>query len=132
MIPEASVIIPTYLDWHVLQKCLDCLAQQSTPLDRFEVIVANNNSLPEVPSSLRLPSNARVIHVPKPGSYAARNAALREACGDVFFFTDSDCQPDTHWIENGLTALKDLGPVDRIAGAVELFAKGKTWTAPSW
>ena len=129
MIPEASVIIPTYSDWHALQKCLDCLAQQSIALHRFEVIVANNNPLSEVPSTLQLPSNARVIHVPKPGSYAARNAALREACGDAFFFTDSDCQPDTHWIENGLTTLKGLAPIDRIAGAVELFAKGKTWTA---
>lgn len=130
MIPEASVIIPTYSDWHALQKCLDCLAQQSIALDRFEVIVANNNPLSEVPSTLQLPSNARVIHVPKPGSYAARNAALREACGDAIFFTDSDCQPDTHWIESGLTTLKGLGPIDRIAGVVELFPKGKTWTAP--
>ena len=130
MIPDASVIIPTFEEWQILQKCLDCLAQQSITSDRFEVIVANNNLSSEVPLTLRLPANARVIHVPKPGSYAARNAALREARGAALFFTDSDCQPDPHWIENGLTTLADLGPVDRIAGAVDLFPKGKTLTGP--
>jgi len=127
---EATVIIPTYDDWHVLQKCLDCLAQQSIAPDRFEVIVANNNPSPEVPPDLLFPPNARVIHAPKPGSYAARNVALRAARGEALFFTDSDCQPDRHWIENGLTVLAGLGPTDRIAGSVKLFPKGETWTAP--
>jgi glycosyltransferase involved in cell wall biosynthesis len=128
MIPEASVIIPTYDDWHGLQKCLDCLAAQSIGLDRFEVIVANNNDSPEVPAALRLPPNCRVIHVPKPGSYAARNAALREARGDMLFFTDSDCQPDKLWIENGMAALETIRPIDRIGGSIKLFPKGATWT----
>lgn len=127
---EATVIIPTYDDWHVLQKCLDCLSQQSIALERFEVIVANNNSSPEVPPALKIPANARVIHVQKPGSYAARNAALRTARGDALFFTDSDCQPDRRWIESGLNALAKLGPTDRISGSVKLFPKGKTWTSP--
>jgi glycosyltransferase involved in cell wall biosynthesis len=127
---EASVIIPTYDDWPVLQLCLDCLANQSVALDRFEVIVANNNASPDPPASLRLPPNAHLIHVPKPGSYAARNAALRLAKGDALFFTDSDCLPDRQWIESGLSALVDLAPIDRIAGAVELFPKGEAWTGP--
>jgi glycosyltransferase involved in cell wall biosynthesis len=130
MIPEASVIIPTYDDWPVLQKCLDCLAQQSVSPDRFEVIVANNNASAEVPAFLQLPPNARVIHVAKPGSYAARNAAMRVVQADVLFFTDSDCQPDRTWIENGLAALAKVRPIDRIAGEVELFPNGKTWTGP--
>lgn len=127
---EATVIIPTYDDWHVLQKCLDCLAQQSIAQDRFEVIVANNNPTPEVPSDLKFPANARVIHVPKPGSYAARNAALLEARGEALFFTDSDCQPLRNWIENGLAALAVVGPHDRLSGSIELFPKGKAWTGP--
>jgi hypothetical protein len=130
MMPEASVIIPTFEDWHVLPKCLDCLANQSIAQDRFEVIVANNNTSPEVPATLKLAPNMRVIHVPTPGSYAARNAALREARGHVLFFTDSDCQPDRQWIENGMAALARLRPIDRIAGEIELFPKGETWTTP--
>lgn len=128
MIPEASVIIPTYDDWPVLQTCLDCLARQSVPLDRFEVIIANNNASADVPANLQLPPNARVIHVPKPGSYAARNAAIAVALADALFFTDSDCLPDPMWIENGLAALAGLRPIDRIAGGIDLFPKGEAWT----
>lgn len=126
---QATVIIPTYEDWDVLQACLDCLAGQTAAPELFEVIVANNNPSAEVPASLRLPRNARVIHATIPGSYAARNAALKEARGDVLFFTDSDCLPDPRWVEAGLARIATLGPVGRIGGAVELLPKDGTWTA---
>lgn len=126
---QATVIIPTFEDWDGLQLCLDCLARQTADAAIFEVIVANNNAAPEIPASLRLPSNARVIHVPKPGSYAARNAAIAEALGSVLFFTDSDCLPDPRWIELGLERMSRLGPNDLVAGGVELFPAGKRWTA---
>lgn len=127
---QASVIIPTFEDWAGLQTCLDCLAAQTAAAETFEIIVANNNPSPEVPATLRLPPNARVIHAEKPGSYAARNVALRQAQGAVLFFTDSDCQPDRRWIEAGLEAIAPLGPHGRVAGAIELFPKGAHWTAP--
>lgn len=130
MTPEISVIIPTYEEWPILQLCLDCLAEQSLDQERFEVIVANNNSSPEVPDTLRMAPNVRVIHAPKPGSYAARNEAIRLARGDILFFTDSDCLPDRRWLEEGLARISQLGPYGRVAGAVQLFPKGKEWTAP--
>jgi glycosyltransferase involved in cell wall biosynthesis len=127
---QATVIIPTFEDWDRLNICLDCLVEQSADPALFEVIVANNNATPQVPAYVRLPSNTRVIHVPKPGSFAARNAAIHEARGDVLFFTDSDCQPDRRWIEAGLAAISHLGPHGRIAGMVEIFSKGEHWTGP--
>jgi GT2 family glycosyltransferase len=126
---QVSVIVPTYDDWVGLQACLDCLAGQTLPVDRYEVIVANNNALPEVPGTLRLPGNARVVHAPTPGSYAARNLALEVARGDFLFFTDSDCQPDRRWIEAGLDHLAVLGPTGRVGGRIQLFPNGPTWTA---
>jgi glycosyltransferase involved in cell wall biosynthesis len=90
----ASVVVPTYSDWEALQGCLDALAAQTAPASSFEVLVANNNRDPEPPPDLRLPANARLVHASDPGSYSARNAALREARGDVLFFTDSDCRPE--------------------------------------
>lgn len=125
--PEASVIIPTYRDWDRLQGALDSLARQTLPPERFEIIVANNNPDAAPPSTLRLPTNARVVHAPRPGSYAARNVALGTARGEVLFFTDSDCQPDTDWLRAGLAAIGPLGPHDRVAGAIELFARGRRW-----
>jgi glycosyltransferase involved in cell wall biosynthesis len=126
---QATVIIPTFEDWGRLQLCLDCLSRQTADPAIFEVIVANNNASAEVPPSLRLPSNARVVHASKPGSYAARNVAIREARGMVLFFTDSDCQPDTQWIEAGLADIVELGPECLVAGGIKLFPEGDRWTA---
>ncbi len=127
---HATVIIPTFENWDGLQLCLDCLAGQSADPSLFEIIVANNNASPDVPLSLRLPSNARVIHAAKPGSYAARNVALAEARGAVLFFTDSDCQPDRRWIDAGLEGISRLDLHGRIAGEVVLFPAAEHWTAP--
>ena len=126
---KASIIIPTYEDWPRLQMCLDALAAQTLPADQFEVLVANNNRTPEVPGDLRLPSNATVIWAEKPGSYAARNVAMRNAGGEVFFFTDSDCIPDREWVRLGVERLAALPKSDRIAGCVELFPAGPGWAA---
>lgn len=127
---QASVIIPTFQDWPGLQLCLDCLAAQTVAPDVFEVIVANNNPSADVPASLRLPANARIIHAATPGSYAARNLGLKAARAAVLFFTDSDCLPDPRWIEAGLERMRQLGPHGRIGGAVQLFPKGDDWSGP--
>jgi GT2 family glycosyltransferase len=126
---QATVIIPTFEDWDGLQLCLDCLDGQSADPGLFEVIVANNNRAPDIPPSLRLAPNVRVIHASKPGSYAARNAAIGVARGKVLFFTDSDCLPDLRWIEAGLSTISPLSPWDLVAGAIELFPEGKEWTS---
>ncbi|MEY2746164.1 MAG: hypothetical protein RL112_1206 [Planctomycetota bacterium] len=124
---EASVVVPTYKDWDALQRCLDALAAQTADAGRFEVLVANNNADPRPPAGLRLPANARVVHAPEPGSYAARNAALREARGDVVFFTDSDCSPEPEWIASGLARMSGAGELDRVAGRVQLHCAGPRW-----
>jgi GT2 family glycosyltransferase len=124
---KASVIIPTYQDWPRLQMCLDALAAQTLPADQFEVLVANNNRTPEVPDDLRLPPNATVIWAEQPGSYAARNAALGKAVGEVLFFTDSDCIPDRDWVRLGVKRMASLPEADRVAGCIELFPAGPDW-----
>jgi glycosyltransferase involved in cell wall biosynthesis len=125
---DVSVIVPTFRDWEGLQGCLDALAAQSFDAGRFEILVASNNPTAEVPASLRLPGNARLVWQPKPGSYAARNAALAEARGGVLFFTDSDCRPEPDWIAAGLRRLAADPSVSRIAGRVVITPAGERWT----
>ena len=114
-----SVIIPVYRDWQRLALCLEALERQSLPADRFEIIVANNEAEPR-PQPARWPANARMIHQPRPGSYAARNAAVAAASGRYLAFTDSDCQPAPHWLERGLALLQEHADV-RVTGPVEIF-----------
>ncbi len=124
--PRVSVIVPTYYDWARLQLCVVALQKQSFSKDAYEVIIVNNapNDMP--PPDFFLPKNFRFISEDKPGSYAARNAALKIAKGEIIAFTDSDCIPDPSWLEAAVERL-DKG-AERIAGKVELFFKAEKLT----
>jgi len=121
-----SIIIPTYNDWKRLAVCINALSNQTFLSDRFEIIVVNNNSHDTIPSYLILPANAKIIAERTPGSYAARNAGLRIAGGEIIGFTDSDCIPDKDWIKNAVEYLSKNKNCSRIAGKIEIFFKSKT------
>jgi glycosyltransferase involved in cell wall biosynthesis len=120
-IPRVSVIVPTYYDWVRLQRCVIALQNQSFSQDDFEVIIVNNASNDRPPSDFFLPENFCMLTEDKPGSYAARNAALKKSQGEIIAFTDSDCIPDPFWLETAVARL-DKG-AERIAGNIELFFK---------
>jgi GT2 family glycosyltransferase len=48
-----------------------------------------------------------VIHQEHAGAAAARNRGARQARGQVFLFTDADCEPAHDWIEQMLAPLAD-------------------------
>lgn len=124
---HASVIIPTYKDWHRLQKCLDSLAKQSYPAECFEIIVIDNDHNNPPASLPALPVNARIICESKPGSYAARNAGVRASSGSLLLFTDSDCIPDSKWVELMIEEFGGTEPCAKIvvAGGIQLFGRDK-------
>ncbi|HLF71954.1 MAG TPA: glycosyltransferase, partial [Dehalococcoidia bacterium] len=103
--PFVSVIVPVYNDAERLTTCLGALEAQTYASDRFEVIVIDNASdEPIAPLLARFP-HAKPAFEAKAGSYAARNAGLRLANGEIIAFTDADCQPDATWMDAGVAAL---------------------------
>lgn len=120
-LPYVSIIIPTYKDWARLQLCLKALCLQTYPSSSFEVIVVNNNADDLVPDDLICPASTTVINEIKPGSYAARNAGLAIAKGQIIGFTDSDCIPDINWIANAVNLICTQDCTDRVAGPVKIF-----------
>lgn len=129
--PLVSIIIPTYRDWERLALCLDALRNQTYPGSLIEVLVVNNDPATPSPVSLVLPTNARMIQEPIPGSYAARNRGLQEAKGDLIGFTDSDCIPEPDWVASAVSAAINQNDESvRITGPVRLFRKpGESWMA---
>lgn len=127
MTVKASVILPTYRDWPDAARCLEALRAQDADPSEFEVIVANNNPEEVVPDDLPLGPNMRLVWEPKPGSYAARNAALRAARAQVVFFTDADCRPAAHWVSRGLHLFSTLPECRRIAGRVAVEPASGDW-----
>jgi cellulose synthase/poly-beta-1,6-N-acetylglucosamine synthase-like glycosyltransferase len=127
--PQISIIIPTYHDWDRLRLCLESLARQTYPKDKIEVIVVNNDPsdpAPEMGFDLQL----TVISEHKPGSYAARNAGLKIARGEIIGFTDSDCIPMNDWIGNAIKAFELLPDSGRVTGPVDLYRiENSSWMA---
>ena len=106
--PAVSVIIPHYNDLHNLERCMKLLAAQTLPSDRFEIIVADNNSRCGIDEVRRVCGTvARVVPAPIQGAGPARNAAVAASRGSVLAFIDSDCRPTPTWLERGLAALSD-------------------------
>lgn len=103
--PRISVLIPVYRDWPRLRLCLEALARQTWPREDFEIIAINNDVAPP-PADFALPPGVRLLHEPRGHSYAARNAGLALARGEVLAFTDADCQPEPDWLAAGWAALQ--------------------------
>lgn len=124
-LPFVSIIVPAYNDAERLGVCLDALREQSYPADRFEIIVADNGSEPPLETLLRRDARVRFVREVAPGSYAARNAGVRESRGEVLAFTDSDCRPDRDWLRAGVNALGALPEGGLVGGRVELYVRDR-------
>ena len=119
--PFFSVVVPTFQRPEGLARCLEALAAQEFPRDRFEVVVVDDGSA-EPPRSVvarfaRM-LDVRLIEQRNSGPAAARNAGAAAARGDYLAFTDDDCRPDPHW----LRALDDVvarHPGCAVGGRVE-------------
>lgn len=122
---KVSVIIPTYKDSVRLSRCLKALSEQEFDADAFEVIVVNNYPEEVLPNFFSIPKNFFAITEKKPGSYAARNAGLEIARGNIIAFTDSDCIPDKDWLFNAVSLFEGNPTTERISGPVKIFCKEK-------
>ncbi len=112
---KITVIVPVRDGQDTLPRLLDALRHQTRAPD--EVVIVDNGSRDAGPQLIRdHPLQARLLTEPRTGSYAARNAGIAAATGDVLAFTDADCTPDPSWLEAGLRALQ--AGADLVAGHV--------------
>ncbi|MFB6263242.1 MAG: glycosyltransferase family 2 protein [Bradymonadaceae bacterium] len=122
--PTVSVIIPVYDDYLSLLQCLDALAEQTYPDDRYEVVVVDNGTPDERRASVdELHECVRTTSESTPGSYAARNRGIAESTGEVLAFTDADCRPSPDWLEAGVRALASTPGVGLVGGPVCLYPR---------
>lgn len=99
-----SVIIPSYNDAAVLQKCLERLSKQETT-ESFEVIVVDDGStdntqelLADWQSKKNIFELVSVFQENKKQG-AARNAGIKRASGEIVIFIGADILVQKHWLE---------------------------------
>lgn len=103
---KVSVITPVYKVEKYLEKCIDSILNQT--FSDFEIFIVDDGS-PDSCGKIadeyaKKDSRVRVIHKENGGAPSARNAGMKQASGEFFYFPDSD-----DWLEkNYLQEMYDL------------------------
>lgn len=117
--PFVSVIVPHYQDLAGLEICLAALEAQTYPRDRFEIVIADNNSpigLEAVAAVVK--DRAQLVLVRDKGAGPARNGAVEASRGEILAFIDSDCVAEPQWLVEGVQALDRF---DLVGGRVRVL-----------
>jgi poly-beta-1,6-N-acetyl-D-glucosamine synthase len=98
---KISVIIPTYNEIGVLEKCIESLGFQTE--DNFEIIVVNDGSTDKTNEILRnlqltIPG-FKFYEQEHKGAGEARNFGAKHANGDILVFVDADMTFDSDFIK---------------------------------
>jgi glycosyltransferase involved in cell wall biosynthesis len=125
--PVISVIVPVWNDEKRIAQCIDALQRQSLSPDLYEVIVVDNGSTDSTASVIARYPDVVLVHEPQPGSYAARNRGLARARGVYVAFTDSDCIPQSDWLERGLNTVAGRTDIGIVAGRVAFCEPSGTY-----
>lgn len=112
----AAVIIPHYNDTSRLMKCLAALKPQLTP--EIEVIVVDNDSTEPLDLVRQKYPEIPIIKEVEKGAAIARNRGVTETTAPLLLFLDSDCIPQSNWIEVAMNACKDS---DIVGGEIIVF-----------
>jgi GT2 family glycosyltransferase len=100
-----SVVIPVYNGEIDLPDLIECLRSQTYPVDQVEYLLVDNNSQDNSVARVQELAAGSSINIRSlsenkiQSSYAARNAGIRAAMGEIIVFTDMDCRPEPQWLE---------------------------------
>lgn len=103
-----SIVIPTYHRNELLTECLNCLAPgvQSLNSDCYEVIVTDDGTQDTAEAMIEQQYPwVKWVSGPRKGPGANRNNGVKHTTGEWLVFTDDDCLPDSHWLEEYVNAI---------------------------
>jgi hypothetical protein len=104
-LPLLSVVVPVRNDAQRLRRCLASIKASDYPLDRLEIIVADNGSS-DHSGQVGQELGARVLLFPDIRVSEVRNQAAAQASGDILVFVDADHELDKNWIPQAIDDLR--------------------------
>jgi len=120
---KASIVVATYNRKDKLKKCLNALENQTYPKEDYEIIIVDDGStdgtyefLKEKQKEIK---NLRIFRQNNKGPAAARNLGVKNAKGEIIFFTDDDVIVPNNWIEEFLKVFEKYPEVVAVGGYIE-------------
>ncbi|MCS7246752.1 MAG: glycosyltransferase family 2 protein [Anaerolineales bacterium] len=134
--PLVSIVIPCYNEQDTIAALLEAISQQTYPLDRLEVIVADGMSTDNTRHNIgkfvaeHPELDVRVVENPDRAIPKALNRAIEQARGEIILRLDAHSQPYADYVERCVAAL-EAGKGDNVGGMWEIVAGSQTWIARS-
>jgi succinoglycan biosynthesis protein ExoA len=134
MIPIVSVIVPCYNEEQTIGLLLDAVLQQSFPIDKIEVIIADGLSTDGTREIIKQFSvthpnlSIRIVDNVKRIIPSAINVALDQAKGEVIIRLDAHSIPHADYIQKCLEVLEDTGAAN-VGGVWEIRPAANRWIA---
>lgn len=125
-LPAVAVVVPVYNGEADLPGLLAGLRQQTYPVERMEIWLVDNGSRDRTSEIIQAAAQTHphfhyLPYAAIQSSYAARNAAIRAASGEIIAFTDADCRPSPDWLSELVQPFQDP-QVGIVAGEIRPLA----------
>ena len=132
-LPSVTVVVSTIVARREdLELMLDGFARVDHPDVEF-LIVDNRPVLPAddvLPGLVAGRDRVRVVHEPRRGISAGRNAGVAEARGEIVVFTDDDVRVEPDWLRELTRPYVDDPSIDAVTGLIlpaELDTPAQVW-----
>ncbi len=96
--PMISVIICVYNGVHRVARAIESLAPSVVRYANYEVIVVDDGSTDGTQELVKNYDDVKLICAEHGGLSKARNLGADAAIGDIFAYTDDDCEVDPDWL----------------------------------
>jgi cellulose synthase/poly-beta-1,6-N-acetylglucosamine synthase-like glycosyltransferase len=129
--PNVSVVVAARNEEENIERCLRSILQVDYPVDKLEVVVADDGSTdrtPEIISKIKQEhNNLKVIRIESrinnlKGKANALAQAIAQTNGEFIFLTDADCEVPRTWIKG---MLRHFDEKTGVASGVTIIETGK-------
>ncbi len=117
-----SVVIPALNEEKYLTRSLSSLRKQDYPREKFETIVADNDST-DATAAIADNYGAKVVRVSEKGVAAVRQAGSEVARGEIIAGTDADTQLPDSWLSTINTTFQKNSEVVALTGGAHFDSK---------
>jgi len=131
--PLVSIILPVYKVENYLNKCLDCLINQT--YNNIQIILVDDGSPDNCPKICdeyaSKDKRIVVIHQKNQGAPCARNSGLKEAEGEYIMFCDSDDYYEHDMVDNMVKTIIEQN-VDAVRCKAKVYDKDGNYIVESF